>query len=402
MKIKIPSIGSRGDVQPFIALGQGLACAGHEVTILSHPEMRKLVESYGIPFAAVGPDVDMEEVAASIRERTRNDWIALREVMKSAFEILERSHKDILEDCRGSDLVVISASSAAGKNEAEILGMPYASVNLMPWGIRYSEPGRPFYKRILYGAIDEIATQVTTRPMNRIRHRLGLPPIGQEGFASPVLDLVPISSLVYPANPNWAPQHRVTGYWFVGGLGGWQPEEEILNFLEAGDPPLVVSLGAMRREPEGKGETAALFVSALQQAGLRAIFLGWEAELRDINLAPNMIAAGSIPFAWLLPRAAGIVHHGGFGSTAEGLRAGIPALVIPHMVDQFFWAQKVFDLGVGPRSIPRKKLDLILLTASLKELVENQTYRLNAAKLGAQIQHENGIEHAVRLIQGMC
>jgi sterol 3beta-glucosyltransferase len=202
-------------VQPFIALAQGLVRAGHTVTILSHPVMRALVESYGVPFASVGPDVDMDEVSASIRERSRNDWVGLTEVMRFAFKILEQSHADIMNACREADLLVISASGAAGKNEAELAGLPYASVNLMPWGIRYTEPWRPLFKRILDGTIDGIAAQVTTRPLNSLRRKQGLPPAGPERFASPQLDLVPISPTVYPAIHYWPAQHKVTGYWFV-------------------------------------------------------------------------------------------------------------------------------------------------------------------------------------------
>jgi sterol 3beta-glucosyltransferase len=399
MKIIIPTIGTRGDVQPFIALAQGLVRAGYTVTILSHPVMRTLVESHGVPFAPVGPDVDMDEISTSVRERSRNAWGGLMQVMRFAFEILERSHADILEACRGADLVVISASSAAGKNEAELLDLPCASVTLMPWGIHYTEPGRPLHKRILYGAIDGIATLVTTRPLNGLRHRQGLPPVGPEGFASPRLDLVPVSPAVYPHNPYWPTQHHVTGYWFVDEPVGWQPPEELLSFLESGPAPLVVSLGAMSRGQAGALETAGLFVAAIQQAGLRAIILGWESALEEMSMPPNIYPTGSLPFGWLLPRAAGIVHHGGFGTTAAGLRAGIPALVIPHIVDQFYWSQKVFELGVGPKPIPRRKLDIPKLSAALKELDENSSFRAAAASIGAQIGSEKGIDQAVCLIQ---
>lgn len=192
MNIRIPTIGSRGDVQPFIALAQGLVRAGHQVTILTHPVMCNLVETHGIPFTPIGPDVDMDEVSALVRKRSRNPWAGLIQTMRFAFDMLERSHEDIMAACQGADLVVISASGAAGKNEAELLGIPYASVNLMPWGIPYTEPGRPLTKRILYGAIDALAAAVTTRPLNNLRRRQGLPPVGPEGLTSPGLDLIPI------------------------------------------------------------------------------------------------------------------------------------------------------------------------------------------------------------------
>lgn len=402
MKVTLPTIGTRGDVQPFIALAQGLVRAGHTATILSHPVMRLLVESHGIPFAPIGPDVDMDEVAASIREHSRNSWVGLSQVMRFAFEMLEQAHPDILERCRGADLVIISSSGAAGKNEADLLGLPYASVNLMPWGIRYSEPGRPLLKRVLYGAIDGIAALATTRPLNGLRRRQGLPPVGPEGFASPLLDLVPVSPAVYPPNPHWPANHPVTGYWFVEEPAGWQPAQDLLAFLDRGAAPLVVSLGAMSRGQASALETAGLFVNALQQTGLRAVIQGWESALNKMSLPPTIYPAGSLPHGWLLPRAAGIVHHGGFGTTSAGLRAGIPTLVIPHIVDQFTWGQKVFELGVGPKPIPRGKLNLQNLSAGLMELIENNNFRAAAACLGAQIRSEKGVENAVGLLERFC
>jgi sterol 3beta-glucosyltransferase len=399
MNITIPTIGTRGDIQPFIALAQGLIRAGHTVMLLSHPVMQALVETHNVQFTPIGPDVDMDEVAAGIRERSRNPWAGLIHVMKFSFEILEKSHTDILEGCRGADLVVISASGAAGKNESEILGLPYASVNLMPWGIRYDEPGRPILKRILFRAIDEFAAQVTTRPLNRLRRRQGLQPVGAEGFSSDLLDLIPVSPAVYPPNPNWDLQHHVTGYWFVDEPAGWQPADVLLAFLDGGENPIVVSLGAMSRGRAGAYETATMFVDAVQQAGLRAIIQGWEAGLDGMSLPETIYPSGSIPYGWLLPRTVGIVHHGGFGTTGAGLRAGIPALVIPHIADQFYWGQKIYDLGVGPRPIPRRKLDTSTLVTVLKELLENGSFQAAASQLGKQIRSENGIANAIRLIE---
>jgi sterol 3beta-glucosyltransferase len=255
------------------------------------------------------------------------------------------------------------------------------------------------HKRILDGAIDGIATLVTTRPLNGLRRRQGLPPVGPEGFASPRLDLVPVSPAVYPPNPHWPAQHHVTGFWFVDEPVGWQPPEALVSFLESGPAPLVVSLGAMSRGQAGAQETAGLFVTAIQQAGLRAIILGWETAPAEMSLPPSIYPARSLPFDWLLLRAAEIVHHGGFGTTAAGLRAGIPALVIPHIVDQFYWAQKVFELGVGPKPIPRGKLDVPKLSAALKELDENSSFQAAAVKNGAQIGSEKGIDQAVCRIQ---
>ena len=242
MKIVIPTIGTRGDVQPFIALAQGLARAGHSVTLATHPVMKTLVESHGVGFAPIGPDIDLGQEVAAIRLRSRNVGMGLVRWMRFAFEKLEQSHEDILAQCRKADLVVVPAQSAAGKNEADQLKLPYLSVTFTPWGIPWDDPQRPLLKRMAYGLIDGLVSQITTQPLNRMRKRQGLPPVGQEGFTSMRLNLVPISPAVYAPNPHWAPHHHVVGYWFAEAPGGWQPPADLLIFLENGEPPLVVSL----------------------------------------------------------------------------------------------------------------------------------------------------------------
>jgi sterol 3beta-glucosyltransferase len=399
VNIVIPTIGSRGDVQPFLALAQGLIRTGHTVTLASHPVMRTLVETHGVAFAPIGPDIDLGQEVAAIRRRSRTLVVGLVRAMRFSFDMLEQAHEDILDQCRQADLVVVPAQSAAGKNEADLLHLPYLSVNLVPWGIPWDDPERPLYKRLIYGAIDGLIGLSTTRPLNRMRKRQGLPPVGPEGFGSARLGLVPVSPAVYPANPHWAPQHRLVGYWFAEEPAGWQPPSDLLAFLEAGQPPLVVSLGAMSLGREDALASAALFVDALREVGARAIIQGWEEGMRQMSLPPTVYAAGSLPHSWLLPRCAGLIHHGGFGTTSAGLRAGIPALIIPHLVDQFYWGQRVYELGAGPSPIRRTKLDLPGLAAALEELVHNPKLRTAAATLGEQIRADNGLEKAVGLIE---
>lgn len=399
MRIVIPTIGSRGDVQPFIALAQGLTRAGHGVTLASHPVMRSLVESHGVTFAPIGPDIDLAQEVADLRQRSRNSLVGLVRAMQFSFRQLELAHADILEVCQPADLVVVPAQSAAGKNEAELMKRPYASVNFVPWGIPWDDPERPLWKRAAYGLLDGLISLITTLPLNRMRRRQGLPPVGPEGFTSARLDLVPVSPVVYAPNPRWPPQHRLVGYWFAEPPAGWEPPAGLLAFLEAGDRPLVVSLGAMSLGRRDAPEAAGLFVDAIREAGVRAILQGWEAALPPMTLPPTIYAAGSLPHSWLLPRCAGLAHHGGLGTTAAGLRAGLPALVIPHLVDQFFWGQRVYELSARPRPIPRPKLDRAGLAAALRELVNNAGWRAAATGVGERIRAEDGVGQAVRLIE---
>lgn len=373
--------------------------AGHAVILATHPMMKPLVEYHGVPFAAIGPDIDLAREVAAIRHHSRNVAVGLIRGMRFGFEMLERSHEEILALCKDADVVVVPTAVAAGKNEAELLDLPYLSVTFMPWAIPWTDPERPLLKRVVYGAIDGLVSLITTRPLNRTRKRQGLPPVGEEGFTSPYLNLIPVSRVIYAPNPLWDPRHRLVGYWFVEERRDWQPPEELLDFLEQGEPPLVISLGAMSLGEQDAVETAGLFVEAVQEADVRAIVQGWEAGMRELMLPPTVYSAGSLPHSWLLRRSAGVVHHGGFGTTAAGLQAGIPALVIPHLADQFYWGHRVYELGVGPQPIRWTRLEVGGLTVALNELVRNEMLRSAASRLGEEIRTEWGVEDAVHLIE---
>jgi len=399
MKILIPTIGTRGDVQPFIALSQGLMRSGHSVTLATHPVMQSLVESHGVVFRPIGPDIDLAYEVAVIRKRARNSIVGLISAMRFGFDMLVRSHEDILTLGRDVDLIVVPTSLAVGKNEAELLNLPYLSVTLMPWAIPWDDPNRPLLKRIAYGVIDKLVALITTLPLNRIRRRQGLPPVGKEGFGSPFLNLVPVSPAVFQQNPLWESRHHVVGYWFADKPSSWQPVSDLRAFLESGDPPILVSLGAASLGEDDAFENAHLFVEAVNQAGVRAIIQGWDVGMKQLKLPETILPASSLPHDWLLPQCTGIVHHGGFGTTSAGLRAGIPHLIIPSIADQFYWGQRIHQLGVGLPFIPRQKLSGENLTATLQELVRSTTLREKASDLGAQIRAEQGIDTAVNLIE---
>jgi UDP:flavonoid glycosyltransferase YjiC (YdhE family) len=168
--------------------------------------------------------------------------------------------------------------------------------------------------------------------------------------------------------------------------------------MDAGSPPLIVSLGAMSISGEDAQEAAEITINAFQDAGERAIIQGWDEPLEMMTLPPNIFHAGSIPHEWLLPRSSAIMHHGGFGTTAAAFQAGIPQVVIPHIIDQFIWGQKVHELGVGPQPISRAKLRRETLTQAIGQVLHDETMRMKASTLGQKIRLERGVARAVELI----
>lgn len=400
MKIVIPTIGTRGDVQPYIALALGLLQAGHAVTLVTHPCMRRLVKSYGVPFAPMGPDIDIGEEAARIRANAPHWMLGLQRVMKFSFAMLEQSHADLLELCRGADWVIVS-HSAAGRMEADKLGLPTVSVTLMTEAIPVKNPRDSWLKRALMNLAGFGMGLMMSRPLDQIRKRAGLPPMGPTGITSETLNLIPVSPRITPPNPLWEPRHRLTGYWFAPAPADWTPPDDLAAFLAAGEPPVVVSLGAMALGRADSLQAAQITLEAVRQAGVRAIIQGWDEAMKQLPLPPAVFHAGSIPHDWLLARAGGLVHHGGFGTTASGFRAGIPMLVIPHIIDQFIWGNKAAHLGVGPQPIPRPKLKAATMAAALRQMGSPEM-RQRAAELGAAIRAEpDGVAEAVRLIEGV-
>ena len=400
MRIIIPTIGTRGDVQPYIALAAGLQKSGHQVLVASHPGMQKLVESYGIPFAPMGPDVDLGMEAAIIRGRSRNWMMGFMRVMKFSFRMLEESHTELLELCKGNDLVLIS-HSAAGSMEADQLGLPVVSATLMPQAIPVNDPADNAFKKAGMKMAGGLMSMMMTRPLDRIRKRFGLPKMGPYGISSPVLNLIPLSPTVIPPNPLWEARHKMTGYWFASSPAQWFPPRELVDYLAAGETPVVISLGAMAISGDDALDAARIAVNAVEKAGVRAIIQGWDEPMRQLKYSERIFHGGSIPHDWLLTRASAFIHHGGFGSTSAGLKAGIPTMAVPHIIDQFIWGQKLFDLGVGPAPIPRSKLSVEGLCDALRGLTQNEDFHRNSGIIGEAISREDGVEKAVRLIESV-
>ncbi len=200
-----------------------------------------------------------------------------------------------------------------------------------------------------------------------------------------------------PAPPDWGADKHVTGYWFLDDGEDWTPPPALIDFLEAGPAPIYIGFGSMSsRKPE---ETAELVIAALQLANQRAILLSGWSGLQKTDLPDTVFMIDSVPHSWLFPMVAAVVHHGGAGTTAAGLRAGVPSVVVPFFGDQPFWGGRVASLGVGPTPVPRGKLTAERLASAIQEAVTNKAMRQRAAALGAKIQTEDGLARAVEIVQ---
>jgi UDP:flavonoid glycosyltransferase YjiC (YdhE family) len=399
MKLAIFTVGTRGDVQPYIALSLGLQGVGHEVTLASHPAMRALVEAYGVPFAPIGPDIDVGAAATAIRGRSRNQLLSFIRVMQFTVSVIEQASPDIVALCRDVDMVIVS-HSFAGAAEADKLGKPTVSVTLQHQAIPTHEPSAPPLRRLVNTVAGRAMALMMVRPYNRLRRAIGAPMVKDvEGMMGKQLNLLPISPRVVARDPRWGPQHHLTGYWFLDEPVRWDPPEGLQTFLDVGEPPVAITLGAMSLgEGQDADESVKLILDAVRQARVRAVVQGWDGVIAGLDLPSTVYHAGSLPHSWLFERVCCVVHHGGFGTTAAVLRAGVPAVVIPHIVDQLFWGERVHMLGVGPAAIPRAKLTVDGLSQALAQATQDTIMQTRAAELGAQIRAETGVQNAVDLI----
>ena len=416
MRIMIIAPGSRGDVQPYIALGKGLKNAGHIVRVVTHQNFEALVTSHGLEFWPVESDVQDIVENNAMRERIeKGNFLALMAQMaKEAQREALRFAEGGLAAGQGMDLVLAGMGGIyIGLALAEKLNLPVVQAYVVPF-----TPTRDFSSVLvpnlpawLGSSLNRLSHHLTRQLMWQgfrsadalaRRKALGIPAAPLWGpYNSDRTRGCPIlhgfSPSVIPAPSDWKDGIHVTGYWFLDETDDWTPPSALIDFLESGAQPVYIGFGSMsNRKPE---EIADLVLKALKQVNQRAILVSGWGGLRKADLPDSILMIDAVQHSWLFPRVAAVVHHGGAGTTAAGLRAGVPSVVIPFFGDQPFWGRRTAELGVGPEPIPRIKLTAERLARAIQEAVTDKEMRQRAAGLGARIQAEDGVAQAVEVFQ---
>jgi UDP:flavonoid glycosyltransferase YjiC (YdhE family) len=235
--------------------------------------------------------------------------------------------------------------------------------------------------------------------INAFRQKVGQKKWGFGDFARawnqmPVL--YGVSPILMPPDPKWNKDTVVTGFWFDKIDEGWHPPPILADFLQKYPAPVYIGFGSMStKNPEA---TMKIMVDALKQSGQAGIiYSGW-AGLRANELPDNILLIDGAPHAWLFPRMTAVVHHGGAGTTAAALRAGVPATIVSHMADQPYWGRRIHELGVGAKPIPRHELSTERLAAAITEMVSTPEIKAKAAALGERIRQEKGVENAIKAV----
>lgn len=414
MKITIFAAGSRGDIQPCVALGKGLQTAGYRVRLAAPVDFADFIQKHGVDFHPLRGDVQQimaSDTGKRFMERGgANPLVSIHAVRKMIAPVILQMAEDAYAACLDADaLICLGVFSAFGQSIAEALDIPLLHVEPTPLLPTRAFPAASWPVQKNLGGLHNYLSGLAMLGVvwlwylpfvNAFRRRLRLSARSADRFYRALKSLPMLggySPAIIPHPPDWPETVHITGYLFLDSQTGWQPPSELIAFLETGAPPVYIGFGSMAgRNPE---RLADLVVSALAKSNQRGLLLtGW-GGMRPEFLSERVFILDSAPHSWLFPRVAAVVHHGGAGTTAEGLRAGVPAVVLPFVLDQPFWGARINALGVGPKPIPQKNLTASRLADAIIEAVTDGDIKKRASLTGEAIRSENGVGEAVKIVR---
>lgn len=380
--ITIICAGSRGDFQPYVALAQRLKILGEEVRISGFSQFENFVRGYGIDYVPI--EVDYEELGvdpkmlkqAGSADNPLKMILTFNKMKKYGAQIAKQTY-DSLE---GSELIVYHPGCVIGYFAAQEMNIP--SVLATPFPMNKTEEylsvvtygkARPtkINKKISYKMIQGMLWLASSNTVKRHwKERFGRVP---KNFKSPYekiskdhIAMVSCSNFVFPRPKDWDKNIYQSGYWFVEENKEYKPSKELEAFINNGEKPVYIGFGSVFDSDE-KDKIVRIIIDALKKCGKRGIISGMG---KVDNLPDNIISVDGIPHTWLFEKVSLVCHHGGAGTTAAGFRAGVPSVIIPFSNDQFAWAHRAFDLGVGAKPIYKKDL-------TADKLAEGINYALN-------------------------
>ena len=412
LRITCLTIGSRGDVQPYIALSKGLIAHGHQVRIATHAQFGPWIQNHGIEFAPI--DGDPAELMKLCVENGMFTPSFVWETSLNARGWLQSLLVSSWKACQNSDLLIESPSAMAGIHIAEALGVPYFRAFTMPWTKTrayphaFAVPGSKMggqYNWMTYTFFENIFWRMSAGQINSWRRKtLGLRPtdLGKlQPNKVPFLYNFSPSVVVPPLDfSDWI---RVTGYWFLDEAADWTPPAELLAFIKKArdDGMKLVYIGFGSIPVRDSRQVTQQIVDAVLKADVRCIFSkGWSDHFdkekpNAAELPSSIFQIRAAPHDWLFKQVDAAVHHGGAGTTGASLRAGLPTVIKPFFGDQYFFATRVEDLGVG---MYLKKITVNSLGKALWLATHDDRMRNKARILGEQIRQENGVENAITAI----
>jgi UDP:flavonoid glycosyltransferase YjiC (YdhE family) len=391
MRIALAAEGSRGDVHPLLALGERFLRLGHDVLVCAPPNFRAVTEERGMEFAPVGRDTRelLIECAGAV---TAGGFRLIRETEYLLRDSIARQLERVPELARGSDLIIGAGVQVGARVAADLHAIPYRFVAYCPALLPSPEltpaviPTRPlprWINRPAWGFTKLLFNHLMLRSINERLANAGAAP------AKSAIEYVLAERPVLAADAELAPApaecpHAIEQIPCLHPLDGPALPEKLEAFLDRGPPPVYLGFGSMT-DPDPEATTRQV-LAAVTAAGVRAVIAqGWAGLARG-PLPEGVFAAGPVAHARLFPRTAAVIHHGGAGTTTTAARAGVPQIVIPHLLDQFYWSSRVTQLGLGPPPVPRHRLTAVHLAEVLTATFDNDVLRDRTREVGERLR----------------
>jgi sterol 3beta-glucosyltransferase len=416
MHIALLTHGSRGDVQPYVALASALQAAGFTVTLAAPPNLETFVRRCGIPYARLSGDtqqlLDSDE---GKRWLSAGNLLAFFKALGAITDSLrEDLDRDVRAACAGAEAIIAHPlTQDRALIMAEALGVPLLLGYLFPFSrtgdfphplVTHRRSPLASVNRLTYAMFEYAWTRGQQQALADFRQQAGLPPTAlsttQRLQGLTPLYLNGFSDAVVPRPADWPAEHAVTGYWRFDEdlrqrLGEAEPPEGLAEWLAAGSAPIFIGFGSMPvLDPAAMLTTT---VALAKQMPCRIIVgAGWSRFSAE-QLPEDVRLVGAVNHDWLFPQCRAVVHHGGAGTTAASLRAGKPILICSVFADQPFWGRQLTDLGVGAH-LPFKHLSPKALERALRSLLRPEV-AARAEALGARLRAENGVDRAVLAIK---
>lgn len=413
MRITLLTYGSRGDIQPFIALAVGLREAGHQPTLAAPFRFSQFVQQFQIPFVPLPGDPE------DLSERINASRHSLLQMVRSINEYILSNAAPVWKAartaCIDADIIIHSFLFTTGAHSlAYQLGIPDVSVQLFPvfaptkaFSI-VTLPGLPvgMLRYISHWLGTQAFWHIGNVDYQRLKKidpitfdmRLSWPFDRNKSTKTGNTPLIfAYSPSLIPRPDDWLDRDiHVTGYFFLKEAENFNPIPELSEFLAQGEPPICISFGSMISKQSAR--TASAVGEALKSTGQRGVILtGWGSEVPDLD-TKWIISLQSAPHDWLLPYCKAMIHHGGAGTTAAALRAGIPNIIIPHGADQPFWGNQISRSGIGPRPLAVNKLNGKNLALAIEKAL-TPAVQAKAVEIGKSIRSEDGVGAAIQIIE---
>lgn len=404
-RIVIAAYGSRGDLVPLTDFGRRFVDAGHDVVMTTTPDLVEEVEGCGLQARAIDVELDVDpDMKDPLKE-------AMKLVRPSGMRKLGENLLAALDEVPADVLLLTPFAELAGHPLAEARNIPSIGVRLQPLSTTSAFPpslmgawsGGSMVNRSAGRRAAGLMDRLYGKTIAGFRNQLGLPAqsarkLRQERTAAEWPILHGFSPTVVPRPQDWRPGLEVTGYWWPQRPIGWEPQAELVSFLESGSAPVFLGLGSLILGKDDAARLSETIHEALVQVGVRGVVQAGGAGLDVVG--DGVMTVGSVPHDWLFEKVAAVAHSCGAGTTGAALRAGLPTIAIPSPGgDQPFWARRLHDLGASAATVPRPKLTADRLAKAIDAALSEPSHRAAAQDLAGRIAEEDGAAMVVTTVE---